>query len=75
MPRLQETLATIPLATRFIMGLCILTFMYQLLADPPLHNYTMVPKNVIYEHEFYRIFTSSLFHAYWNEYDEYNGHF
>ena len=63
MSRLQETLATIPLATRFIMGLCILTFMYQLLVDPPLHNYTMVPKNVIYEHEFYRIFTSSLFHG------------
>jgi len=45
------------------MGLCILTFMYQLLADPQLHNYTMVPKNVIYDHEFYRIFTSSLFHG------------
>ena len=63
MSRLQETLATIPFATRFIMGLCILTYMYQLLADPALHNYTMVPKNVIYEHEFYRIFTSSLFHG------------
>ena len=63
MSRLQETLATIPFATRFIMGLCILTFMYQLLVDPPLHNYTMVPKNVIYDHEFYRIFTSSLFHG------------
>lgn len=61
--RAQETLASIPLSTRIIMGICILTYGYQLLFDPPLQNYTMCPKIVIQDHEYYRIISSSLFHG------------
>ena len=63
MSRAAETLSSIPLSTRVIMGLCILTYAYQLLFDPPLHNFTMCPKEVIYNHELYRFITSSLFHG------------
>mmetsp|Transcript_9029 Transcript_9029/g.22021 ORF Transcript_9029/g.22021 Transcript_9029/m.22021 type:complete len:326 (+) Transcript_9029:95-1072(+) len=63
MSRTAETLASIPLSTRFIMGLCIITYAYQFLFDPPLQDYTMCPRNVLYLHEYYRILTSSIFHA------------
>ncbi|KAL9186217.1 hypothetical protein ACHAXT_005455 [Thalassiosira profunda] len=58
-----DTLASIPLATRSIVGVCILIYAYQLLFDPPLHHFTMCPNLVLYQHEFYRIITSALFHA------------
>ncbi|KAL7531077.1 hypothetical protein ACHAXR_003836 [Thalassiosira sp. AJA248-18] len=63
MSRLQETLASTPLSTRTIMAICILTYIYQFLSDPPLHNFTMCPRNVLYLNEYYRFVTSALFHG------------
>lgn len=63
MSRASEALADIPLATRAILGVILLTYAYQFLFDPDLHNFTMCPRDVLYRHEFYRIITSSLFHG------------
>lgn len=63
MSRAAETLANIPLATLCIMSVCCLVYFYQFLLDPPMHNYTMCPRLVIYMSEYYRFITSSLFHG------------
>eukprot|EP00584_Thalassiosira_punctigera_P006385 CAMPEP_0172532426 /NCGR_PEP_ID=MMETSP1067-20121228/5483_1 /TAXON_ID=265564 ORGANISM="Thalassiosira punctigera, Strain Tpunct2005C2" /NCGR_SAMPLE_ID=MMETSP1067 /ASSEMBLY_ACC=CAM_ASM_000444 /LENGTH=327 /DNA_ID=CAMNT_0013316939 /DNA_START=52 /DNA_END=1035 /DNA_ORIENTATION=+ len=63
MSRASEALADIPPSTRCILALCLLTYAYQFLFDPPLHNFTMCPRNVLYMHEFYRVITSALFHG------------
>ncbi len=63
MPRAAETLASIPLATLSIMSVCCLVYLYQFIFDPPVHNYTMCPRLVLYLNEYYRFITSSLFHG------------
>ena len=63
MSRAAETLASIPLATLSIMSVCCLVYLYQFIFDPPMHNYTMCPRLVLYLNEYYRFITSSLFHG------------
>jgi len=63
MSRAAETLASIPLATLSIMSVCCLVYFYQFIFDPPMHNYTMCPRLVLYLNEYYRFITSSLFHG------------
>mmetsp|Transcript_25522 Transcript_25522/g.33844 ORF Transcript_25522/g.33844 Transcript_25522/m.33844 type:complete len:342 (+) Transcript_25522:213-1238(+) len=63
MSRLSETLSSIPLGTLSIILLCTITYAYQLLFDPPLHHYTMCPRNILFLSEYYRIITSTLFHG------------
>ncbi len=63
MSRAAETLANIPLATLCIMSVCCLVYLYQFLFDPPMHNFTMCPRLVIYMSEYYRFISSSLFHG------------
>ncbi|KAL7534257.1 hypothetical protein ACHAWF_004769 [Thalassiosira exigua] len=63
MSRASEALASVPLATRFALATIAIAYGYQLLLDPPLRDYTMCPRSVLYEREFYRVVTSALFHA------------
>ena len=63
MSRAAETLSQLPLATLSVMALCIAVFGFQLLLDPPLEQFTMCPRQVIYHHQVYRVITSTLFHG------------
>ena len=63
MSRASELFTKTPLANLIIIGSCSLAFVYQIVGDPNLVDYTMCPRNVLYLHEFYRIITSALFHG------------
>lgn len=63
MSRAAETLAGIPLGTFSIMCVCCLVYLFQFLFDPPMQNFTMCPRLVLYLNEYYRFITSSLFHG------------
>ena len=63
MSRASEVLNKTPLTNLIIIGSCSLAFVYQIIGDPNLVDYTMCPRNVIYLHEFYRIITSAFFHG------------
>lgn len=49
--------------TMGIIGLCVSVFALQVLLELNLHHYTMCPRSVLHLHEYYRIFTSAVFHA------------
>ena len=63
MSRAAEVAASIPLANRFIIGLCVAVFLLQTILNLDLQDFTLCPRNVIYDHEYYRIFTSCVFHG------------
>ena len=63
MSRLQETLRTQPPVTVFVISLCCILFLFQNALSWPLHNLTLCPRLVLRNHEFYRVFTSALFHG------------
>ena len=63
MSRAAEVAASIPLANRFIIGLCVGVFILQTILNLDLQDFTLCPRNVLYQHEFYRIFTSCVFHG------------
>ena len=63
MSRAAETLASIPLATRFAMALCVLTYSCQILLDPPISDYALNPSRILRRWQFYRLVTGALFHA------------
>ena len=55
--RAAEVLAGTPLAVRTVLAVCVAVYAYQLLLDPPLQRFTMCPRAVLHEHEYYRIVT------------------
>mmetsp|Transcript_7572 Transcript_7572/g.15805 ORF Transcript_7572/g.15805 Transcript_7572/m.15805 type:complete len:330 (-) Transcript_7572:1397-2386(-) len=63
MARATEALAQIPPANLFCIALCVGVYIFQIIADPMLHSYTLCPRNVLFLHEFYRILTSCVFHG------------
>ena len=63
MARAVETLASMPLATMGVIGLCCSVYLYQVVLEPPMYAYTMNPRNVLYLREYYRFISSSLFHG------------
>eukprot|EP00979_Chaetoceros_neogracilis_P017668 scaffold10261_cov269-Chaetoceros_neogracile.AAC.10 len=63
MSRAGEVLSTIPLSTLSFGTLCVLMYMAQILFNLSLHQYTMNPRGVIFQHEFYRMITSSFCHG------------
>ena len=63
MSRAAEVAASIPLANRFIIGLCVGVYVLQTVLNLDLQDFTLCPRNVLYQHEFYRIFTSCVFHG------------
>lgn len=63
MSRLNDFLRTIPPATLGVISLCCLLYAVQIVTDLPLHAVTLCPRLVVHDSEYYRIVTSSLFHA------------
>jgi membrane associated rhomboid family serine protease len=63
MSRSRELLRSIPFTTLGILGLCIGVFTLQCLMDLDLQQFTLCPRLILYLHEYYRIITSTLFHA------------
>jgi membrane associated rhomboid family serine protease len=63
MSRSQEILRDIPPTTLWIIGLCTLLYVLQLILDLNLNTVTLCPHLVLYLHEYYRIITSCFFHA------------
>jgi len=63
MSRLQEHLRTIPPATLSIIGLCCALYVIQIVTDFPLNAFTLCPRLVLYDHEYYRIVTGSVIHG------------
>jgi membrane associated rhomboid family serine protease len=61
--RPNELLRSIPPATLAVLGICIVIFVLQLVLDLELEKFTMCPRLVLFIHEYYRVFTSALFHA------------
>jgi len=59
----NEHLRRIPPTTLAVMGICILIHPLQKLEYLELEKFTMCPRQVLYFHEYYRIITSSVFHA------------
>jgi membrane associated rhomboid family serine protease len=59
----NNPLRTTPVATALVSGLCIVIYLLQLLLDFDIQSITMCPRLVLYLHEYYRIVTSTLFHA------------
>ena len=58
-----ENLSNTPAATLFIVGTCVSIYTFQIICEPNVHNFTMNPRQIIYLHEYYRIITSTIFHA------------
>ena len=63
MSRASELLASIPLGTRSVIGICTGVFILQTVLTIPTSPYVFCARNVLYLHEFYRIFTSCIFHG------------
>jgi membrane associated rhomboid family serine protease len=63
MSRSNDLLRSTPPATLAILIICSATFMLQHLLHWELQLFTMCPRLVLYTHEYYRIFSSTLFHA------------
>ena len=63
MARAAEALAQIPPGNLFFIGVCAGVYIFQVIADPVLHNYTLCARNVLYLHELYRILSSCVFHG------------
>jgi len=61
--RASDALSNIPVATFSTLVLCCLVFLLQLLVDPPLHHYTLCPRDVVHLNEYYRFLTSAVFHG------------
>ena len=59
----MEKVKNLPFANSMAMGLCIGTYLIQVIVEPPVHNYTMNPRMVIYLKEYYRMISSCLFHG------------
>ena len=55
--------AKVPLTTFMIVALCVTLHIYQFFLDPPLQNFTLNPRLIIYAHEYYRLITSTMFHS------------
>jgi membrane associated rhomboid family serine protease len=63
MSRSRELLRSIPFTTLGILGLCISVYILQCFMDLELQQFTLCPRLILYLHEYYRIITSTLFHA------------
>ena len=64
MSRSRELLSSTPLSTLVFMTLNIGIFLIlQLVLDLDLNHFTMSPRKVVQQHEFYRIITSCIFHV------------
>ncbi|CAJ1952442.1 unnamed protein product [Cylindrotheca closterium] len=63
MSRSVELLRNTPLATLGIIMICTLIFILQNALNWNLQVFTFCPRLIIYAHEYYRVFTSMLFHA------------
>jgi membrane associated rhomboid family serine protease len=63
MSRSSALLRSIPPATLAVLGICISIFLLQMISDLDLEKFTMCPRLVLYIHEYYRVFTSAVFHA------------
>lgn len=53
----------IPLTTFSVGSLCAFTYTLQLLLDPNIMNFTLNARSVLFDWEYYRIFTSAFFHG------------
>ncbi len=69
MSRTTELMRTTPFGVLFISGICAMTFLLQnIYPASPLgvsfeYNFTMSPRAVIFQHQYYRIITSSFLHG------------
>lgn len=63
MSRFQELIRSTPPTTCGCISLCIALFILQVILDFPITSVTLCPRLVIFNHEYYRIITSSLFHG------------
>lgn len=63
MSRLNELIQSTPLATLAILGLNVSIYICQILLDPQLNHYTLVPYLVLYRGQVYRLVTSTLLHG------------
>ena len=52
-----------PPATLGIISICCIIYAYQIISNVNIQIYTMCPRLVLYTNEYYRIITSTLFHA------------
>lgn len=63
MSRPDELLRSTPPATLAVLMVCIEIYVLQLILDLEMEKFTMCPRLVLYIHEYYRVFTSAVFHA------------
>jgi membrane associated rhomboid family serine protease len=64
MPRFSEVTSKLPPSTLGIIALCCSLYLIQATTNvPALRSVTMCPRDVIYNHQYYRIITSALFHG------------
>lgn len=63
MSRASEALQSIPISTAFFGALCLLTYIFQILLNSDVSQFTMCPRRVIFYHEYYRIVSSPFFHG------------
>ncbi|KAL3943568.1 MAG: hypothetical protein SGBAC_002349 [Bacillariaceae sp.] len=63
MSRSAELIRNTPLATLGTILICTLIFILQKALDWKLQVFTFCPRLILYAHEYYRVFSSTLFHA------------
>ncbi len=60
---ISEAMGGVPPATLAVMVVCVGIFVIQNALSWDLQLFTMCPRLILYTHEYYRVFTSALFHA------------
>ncbi|CAM9648117.1 unnamed protein product [Chrysoparadoxa australica] len=63
MSGLVDAVARVPLSTLSIIVICFLVQAYVFLLEPPVQNFTLCARNVIYYHEYYRLITGAVTHG------------
>ena len=60
--RFSETLQGVPLCTLLVVAICVAVHIAVFVFEPPLTNWSIVARNVLYLGEWYRVITAAFLH-------------